>query len=41
VLVLRNRLKYALTKKEVQQILMQRLIKVDGKVTLSLRTRAY
>merc|ERR1711975_209355 len=31
VLVLRNRLKYALTKKEVQQILMQRLIKVDGK----------
>jgi len=32
VLVLRNRLKYALTKKEVQQILMQRLIKVDGKV---------
>merc|ERR1712072_1356471 len=32
ILVLRNRLKYALTKKEVQQILMQRLIKVDGKV---------
>jgi len=32
VLVLRNRLKYALTCKEVQQILMQRLIKVDGKV---------
>merc|ERR1712225_147722 len=32
VLILRNRLKYALTKKEVQQILMQRLIKVDGKV---------
>jgi len=32
VLVLRNRLKYALTKKEVQQILMQRLVKVDGKV---------
>merc|ERR1712199_15519 len=32
VLILRNRLKYALTKKEVQQILMQRHIKVDGKV---------
>merc|ERR1712070_527150 len=31
VLILRNRLKYALTKKEVQQILMQRLVKVDGK----------
>lgn len=32
VLVLRNRLKYALTGKEVTSILMQRLIKVDGKV---------
>jgi len=32
ILILRNRLKYALTKKEVTQILMQRLIKVDGKV---------
>jgi len=32
VIFLRNRLKYALTKKEVQSILMQRLIKVDGKV---------
>merc|ERR1712178_547380 len=32
ILVLRNRLKYALTGKEVQQILMQRLIKIDGKV---------
>merc|ERR1711985_151437 len=32
ILILRNRLKYALTKKEVQQILMQRLIKVDGEV---------
>merc|ERR1712216_341558 len=32
ILILRNRLKYALTKKEVQRILMQRLIKVDGKV---------
>jgi len=32
IILLRNRLKYALTKKEVQLILMQRLIKVDGKV---------
>merc|ERR1711970_702709 len=32
ILILRSRLKYALTKKEVTQILMQRLIKVDGKV---------
>ncbi|KAG1676552.1 hypothetical protein FOA52_000095 [Chlamydomonas sp. UWO 241] len=32
LLILRNRLKYALTGKEVQQILMQRHIKVDGKV---------
>jgi small subunit ribosomal protein S4e len=32
IIVLRNRLKYALTKKEVKYILMQRLIKVDGKV---------
>merc|ERR1711939_522973 len=30
--ILRNRLKYALTNKEVQTILMQRHIKVDGKV---------
>merc|ERR1712072_675711 len=30
--ILRNRLKYALTNKEVQRILMQRLVKVDGKV---------
>lgn len=29
---LRNRLKYALTGKEVLSIVMQRLIKVDGKV---------
>jgi len=29
---IRNRLKYALTKKEVVSILMQRLVKVDGKV---------
>ncbi|KIY91886.1 40S ribosomal protein S4-C [Monoraphidium neglectum] len=32
LLVLRNRLKYALTGKEVKSILMQRLVKVDGKV---------
>jgi len=32
VIVLRNRLKYALNNKEVQKILMQRLVKVDGKV---------
>ncbi|ORX85750.1 hypothetical protein K493DRAFT_307191 [Basidiobolus meristosporus CBS 931.73] len=32
VIFLRNRLKHALTKKEVQSILMQRLVKVDGKV---------
>ena len=31
-LVLRNRLKYALTRREVQTIVMRRLIKVDGKV---------
>jgi len=32
VILLRNRLKYALTRKEVTLILMQRLVKVDGKV---------
>ena len=32
IVFLRNRLKYALTKKEVNSILMQRLVKVDGKV---------
>lgn len=32
VVLLRNRLKYALTMKEVNLIVMQRLIKVDGKV---------
>jgi len=32
VIFLRNRLKYALNGKEVQNILMQRLVKVDGKV---------
>jgi small subunit ribosomal protein S4e len=32
VILIRNRLKYALTSKEVKMILMQRLVKVDGKV---------
>jgi small subunit ribosomal protein S4e len=32
IVFLRNRLKYALTKKEVMSIMMQRYIKVDGKV---------
>ncbi|KAL7752679.1 40S ribosomal protein S4 [Sorochytrium milnesiophthora] len=32
IVFLRNRLKYALTGKEVMSILMQRLVKVDGKV---------
>jgi small subunit ribosomal protein S4e len=32
IILMRNRLKYALTKREVTLILMQRLVKVDGKV---------
>ncbi|KAG0346583.1 40S ribosomal protein S4, X isoform, partial [Podila humilis] len=32
IILIRNRLKYALNGKEVQSILMQRLVKVDGKV---------
>lgn len=32
VIFLRNRLKYALTKAEVTKIVMQRLVKVDGKI---------
>ena len=32
VIILRNRLKYALTGSEVTKIVMQRTIKVDGKV---------
>jgi len=32
IILLRNRLKYALTRKEVVSILMQRHVKVDGKV---------
>ena len=31
IILLRNRLKYALNTKEVKYILMQRLVKVDGK----------
>ena len=34
---LRNRLKYALTAKEVQTIMKQRLIKIDGKVRTDAR----
>lgn len=37
VILLRNRLKYALTYKEVVMILMQRLIKVDGKARTDLK----
>ena len=32
ILIIRNRLKYALTNHEVKMICMQRLVKVDGKV---------
>ena len=32
IVFIRNRLKYALNGREVQSILMQRLVKVDGKV---------
>ena len=32
VLFFRNRLKYALSAKEVQTILKQRLVKIDGKI---------
>merc|ERR1712166_1445289 len=35
ILILRNRLKYALTAREVQMILMNKLVKVDGKVRLN------
>ena len=34
--VLRNRLKYALNRQEVQTIVMRRLVKVDGKVRTDL-----
>jgi small subunit ribosomal protein S4e len=37
ILLLRNRLKYALTKKEVKYIMKQRAIKVDGKVRTESR----
>lgn len=32
IVLIRNRLKYALTKREVTSVVMQRLIKIDGKV---------
>lgn len=32
IIMLRNRLKYALTRNEVEKIVKQRVIKVDGKV---------
>jgi len=35
-IILRNRLKYALTRKESQMIVMQKLIKVDGKIRTEL-----
>jgi len=37
IVLLRNRLKYALTYNEVKLIVMQRLIKVDGKVRTDMR----
>lgn len=32
ILILRNRLKYALNRREVQQICMEKLVQVDGKI---------
>lgn len=32
IVILRNRLKYALTRREVQAVCMQKKIQVDGKV---------
>lgn len=32
IIFLRNRLKFALTGQEVKKILMQRLVKIDGKI---------
>jgi len=37
IILLRNRLKYALTGKEVKYILMQRLVKVDGKARTDVK----
>eukprot|EP00494_Astrolonche_serrata_P028623 UN28890 len=37
ILILRNRLKYAITAREVQMILMQKSVKVDGKIRLNPR----
>jgi len=36
-LILRNRLKYALTRREVVMIVMRRLVKVDGKIRTDMR----
>ncbi len=37
IIILRNRLKYALTKREVTMICMQKLVKVDGKTRTDQR----
>jgi len=37
IIILRNRLKYAITAREVKQILMNKLVKVDGKTKLDPR----
>lgn len=37
IIILRERLKYALTYREVKMIIMQRLMKVDGKVRIDMR----
>jgi len=37
IVLLRNRLKYALTYKEAKMICMQRLVKVDGKIRTDMR----
>jgi ribosomal protein S4E len=36
IIIVRNRLKYALTKAEANMICMQKLVKVDGKVRTDL-----
>ena len=40
IIMLRNRLKYAITAKECEKIVMQRVIKVDGKVRTDSTYRA-
>jgi ribosomal protein S4E len=37
IIILRNRLKYALNKREVTMICMQKLVKVDGKIRTDQR----